>query len=84
MTTLTSPIVQPNQADPDTEALNLYQLGMLFVVKRRYWSYRAGNDPDDLVGLTGATGPDLYAERRIQAVPGIRLLSQWTPSGSQR
>jgi hypothetical protein len=32
----------------DAEPINLYKLGMLFVIKCRYWSCRAGNDPDDL------------------------------------
>lgn len=48
MTTITAPNVQPNPAAPDPEPINLYKLGMLFVVKCRYWSCRAGNDPDEL------------------------------------
>jgi len=48
MTTLTAPNVQPDAAASETEPLNLYQLGMLFVVKCRYWSCRSGNDPDEL------------------------------------
>ena len=48
MTMLAAPNVQPDSAEPDTDPLNLYKLGMLFVVKCRYWSCRAGNDPDEL------------------------------------
>lgn len=48
MTTITAPNVQPNSASPDAKPLNLYKLGMLFVVKCRFWSCRAGNDPDEL------------------------------------
>jgi len=48
MTLMTAPNVQPETAASDTESINLYQLGMLFVVKCRYWSCRAGNEPDEL------------------------------------
>ena len=49
MTLLTAPTVQPATAETDgAEPINLYKLGMLFVVKCRYWSCRAGNDADDL------------------------------------
>ena len=48
MTTITAPNVQPNTANAEPEHINLYKLGMLFVVKCRYWSCRAGNDPDEL------------------------------------
>lgn len=48
MTTLTTPNVQPDPAASNTETVNLYKLGMLFVVKCRYWSCRAGNDADEL------------------------------------
>ncbi len=41
---MSSAIVETNDAEP----INLYKLGMLFVMKCRYWSCRAGNDPDDL------------------------------------
>ena len=40
--------VQPDTVDSGAEPINLYRLGMLFVVKCRYWSCRAGNDPDEL------------------------------------
>ncbi len=40
--------------------INLYKLGMLFVVKCRYWSCRAGNDPVDL-----ELGPDRIEARAI-------------------
>ncbi len=46
MTTLSAPNVHADTTDNDT--LNLYKLGMLFVVKCRYWSCRSGNDPDEL------------------------------------
>ena len=48
MTIMTASNLQPSAAAPNTEPLNLYKLGMLFVVKCRYWSCRAGNDPDEL------------------------------------
>jgi len=48
MTTITAPNVRPDPAAPDTAPINLYQLGMLFVVKCRYWSCRAGNEPYEL------------------------------------
>ena len=32
----------------DAKSINLYKLGMLFVIKCRYWSCRSGNDRDDL------------------------------------
>ena len=48
MTTVTAPHVQPDPAACAPEPINLYKLGMLFVVKCRYWSCRAGNDPDEL------------------------------------
>lgn len=48
MTILDSPDVQPHLAASEPEPINLYKLGMLFVVKCRYWSCRAGNDPDEL------------------------------------
>lgn len=48
MTTLTAPNVHPDITNSEPEAINLYKLGMLFVVKCRYWSCRAGNDADEL------------------------------------
>lgn len=57
MTTLTAPKAQSDTANNNTDPINLYQLGMLFVVKCRYWTCRAGNDADEL---------DLTADR-IQA-----------------
>ena len=49
MTTLTAPAPQANAAENvGGEPINLYRLGMLFVIRCRYWSCRAGNDPDDL------------------------------------
>ena len=48
MTLLTEPNVQPDAATTNTKPINLYKLGMLFVVRCRYWSCRAGNDPDEL------------------------------------
>jgi len=56
MTVITAPSVQagPLKTDPpavsetDQEPVNLYKLGMLFVVKCSYWSCRAGNEPDEL------------------------------------
>ena len=48
MTVLTAPTVHPDTTNPEPEPLNLYKLGMLFVVKCSYWSCRASNDPDEL------------------------------------
>ena len=48
MTVLTAPTAQPSLTTPDAEPINLYQLGLLFVVKCRYWSCRAGNQADEL------------------------------------
>jgi hypothetical protein len=48
MTLLTTPNVQPDTTNTNTEPINLYKLGMLFVVKCRYWSCRAGNDAEEL------------------------------------
>ena len=51
MTLLTAPNVHPdsiNTASTKQEPINLYKLGMLFVIKCRYWSCRASNDPDEL------------------------------------
>ncbi|MBU0641525.1 MAG: DUF3150 domain-containing protein [Planctomycetes bacterium] len=49
MTLLTTPKVQPDTVgDNDAEPIDLYKLGMLFVIECRYWSCRVGNDPDDL------------------------------------
>lgn len=40
MTILTEPNVQPDMAAFESDTINRYKLGMLFVVKRRYWSCR--------------------------------------------
>ena len=49
MILLNAPTVQPDTNETDgAESINLYKLGMLFVIKCRYWSCRAGNDPNDL------------------------------------
>ena len=48
MTTLVEPEKAVINTDANGEPINLYKLGMLFVVKCRYWSCRAGNDADDL------------------------------------
>ena len=49
MTAVTTPNVHPESAaDTDGQSINLYRLGMLFVVRCRYWTCRAGNDADDL------------------------------------
>ena len=49
MTVVTTPNVHPESAaDTDGQSINLYELGMLFVVRCRYWTCRAGNDADDL------------------------------------
>jgi hypothetical protein len=82
MTTITTPNVQPDTAAPDTEPLNLYKLGMLFTVRCRYWSCRAGNDADEL-DLTPdridaraiasfGTKDLLDPEKITQTVPGHR------------
>jgi hypothetical protein len=47
MTVLTAPEAHPEAAANDGEPINLYKIGMLFVVKCSYWSCRAGNDLDD-------------------------------------
>jgi len=49
MTVIEAPDAQ-QAASPadDTEPINLYELGVLFVIRCRYWSCRAGNDPEDL------------------------------------
>ncbi len=48
MTTMNAPPMQPSAAPTDSEPINLYRLGMLFVVRCRYWTCRSGNDADDL------------------------------------
>ena len=48
MTVLTAPTVQSDTGTTDIEPINLYKLGMLFVVRCSYWSCRASNDPDEL------------------------------------
>ena len=49
MTTLTAPTMHPDSAvKGGAEPINLYKIGMLFVIRCRYWSCRAGNDPDEL------------------------------------
>ena len=47
MTVLTAPEVHPEAAASDGEPINLYKIGMLFVIRCSYWSCRAGNDLDD-------------------------------------
>ena len=42
---LTAPLYPGNS---ESDSINLYKLGMLFVIKCRYWSCLAGNDPDEL------------------------------------
>jgi hypothetical protein len=48
MTLLTAPPVSSSTVPDGAEPINLYKLGMLFVVKCSYWSCRAGNEPDEL------------------------------------
>jgi hypothetical protein len=48
MTLLTAPKLYPTTADEIAEPINLYKLGMLFVVKCSYWSCRAGNEAEEL------------------------------------
>ncbi len=50
MTTMTSQSAptMSNLGTPST--INPYDLGLLFVVRCRYWSCRASNDADDLRG----------------------------------
>ncbi len=51
MTLLTAPDVShKDDCEPveASEPINLYKLGMLFVIKCRYWSCRGSNDADDL------------------------------------
>jgi hypothetical protein len=62
-------IESQHPAAPNTEPINLYQLGMLFVVKCRYWSCRAGNEPDELE-LT----PDRIDARAIASFGSKELL----------
>jgi hypothetical protein len=52
MTTIIALNVQPDTAAPDTEPINLYKLGMLFVVKCRYWSLPGGQRPRRSWNLT--------------------------------
>ena len=47
MTVLTAPEVHAEAAATDGEPINLYKIGMLFVIRCSYWSCRAGNDLDD-------------------------------------
>ena len=47
MTVLTEPNVQLDTTDTKPDPINLYKLGMLFVVKCSYWSCRAGNDSNE-------------------------------------
>ena len=48
MTTIVAPAPQAQSPSSEMEPINLYKLGMLFVIRCRYWSCRAGNDADDL------------------------------------
>ena len=60
-----STMVQPAPtiaAQNQTEPINLYKLGMLFVVRCRYWTCRAGNDAADL-----ALTPDRIDARQSAA-----------------
>ena len=41
-------ICSESAANTDCQSINLYELGMLFVVRCRYWTCRSGNDADDL------------------------------------
>ena len=84
MTTLTAPNVHPDTANPEPEPLNLYRLGMLFVVKCSYWSCRASNDPDELdltsdrITATGSRARHVVITR-IPRMPGIpRILHKST------
>ena len=85
MTVITAPSVQagPLKTDPpavsetDQEPVNLYKLGMLFVVKCSYWSCRAGNEPDELdltpdritasLGWGEGNGAGQRCRRRVRA-----------------
>jgi hypothetical protein len=48
MTILDTPKLETAHVTPDAEPINLYKLGMLFVIRCRHWSCRAGNNPNDL------------------------------------
>jgi hypothetical protein len=48
---------------PEAEPINLYRFSVLFVIRRRYWSCRAGNDPQDL-----ALTPDRIDGRGIASL----------------
>ena len=48
MTMLADPLAAHKQPASGNDTINLYKLGMLFLVKCRYWSCRAGNDADEL------------------------------------
>ncbi len=48
MTTSTLVEAAPSTTESSPEPINLYKLGMLFVVKCRYWTCRAGNDANEL------------------------------------
>jgi hypothetical protein len=47
MSVATAPKMKSDPAVGPDEPINLYKLGMLFVVKCSYWSCRAGNDAND-------------------------------------
>jgi len=49
MVILDTPTMSPGSTQAtNEEPINLFKLGMLFVIRCRYWSCRAGNDADDL------------------------------------
>ena len=48
MTTLTAPKIHSHASDDNAEPINLYKLGMLFIIRCHYWSCRAGNEAEEL------------------------------------
>ena len=75
MTAVTTPNVHPESAaDTDGQSINLYRLGMLFIVRCRYRTCCAGNDADAASKLTqlkqqiaGLTGEDLAQQPDVAA-----------------
>jgi hypothetical protein len=48
MPTLTAPAPTQASSNNNTQPLNLFQLGVLFVIRVSYWPCRAGNEPAEL------------------------------------
>lgn len=68
MTTMVQP-APATAVQNEAEPINLYKLGMLFVVRCRYWTCRAGNDAADL-----ALTPDRIDAKAIASFGSKDLL----------